>query len=46
MIVNIGFKLQEEKKSHYLIIHEGFETLDHFMLVPFINLLLPIDTTE
>lgn len=31
---------------HYLIVHDGFETLDNFMLVPFVNLLLPRDTRQ
>lgn len=31
---------------HYLIVHDGFDTLDNFMLILFVNLLLPIGTQE
>lgn len=30
---------------YYLVIHEGFKTLDNFMLVLFVDLLLPEDKT-
>lgn len=39
-------KFTKDQYCHYLIVHEGFETLNNFMLVLFVNLLLPRDRRE
>lgn len=38
--------MKEKSLLCYLIVHDGFETLDNFMLILFVKFLLPMETKE